>query len=86
MVKQLSNANPTMNLHSVNVQNVVEKAVSMPPTSPTILAPINAGIRPHVSAIQPNTRPPVIAPKKYTEEVVDGSAALSHTQSNCGNI
>lgn len=66
MVKQLSKANPTKNRHNVNCQKLTEKAVATPAKQPTIFAPINAGIRPYLSAIQPNIKPPKIAPTKNT--------------------
>lgn len=81
MVKQLSNAIPTKNLHTQNAQNVLQNAVAIPPTNPTKFVPTKAGIRPNLSAIQPKMRPPRMAPQKKIDWAVCGRAAFSHTQS-----
>lgn len=67
MVKQLSKASPTINLHTVNCQKFVAKAVKIPPTRPAMLDQTRAGIRPNLSAIQPKINPPTIAPTKKTD-------------------
>ena len=64
MVKQLSNAKPTKKRIKANCQKFVTNAVSTPAAKPTKFEPINAGMRPNLSAIQPNSRPPTMAPKK----------------------
>lgn len=64
MVKQLSKAMPTKNLHTQKDQNDVQKAVAMPPINPARLVPTRAGILPILSAIHPNTKPPNMAPQK----------------------
>lgn len=83
MVKQLSNAIPTTKRQRQNDQNVEQNVVAMPPISPAILVPIKAGILPYLSAIQPKTNPPSIAPQKKIACAVDGSAEFEHTQFNC---
>lgn len=64
MVKQLSKAKPTRNLQKQNAQKLWTPAVAMPATKPTKFVPTNAGILPYESAIQPNIKPPIIAPPK----------------------
>lgn len=64
IVKQLSKANPTRNLHKLNCQKFVTNAVPTPAANPIKLQPANAGILPYLSAIHPNSNPPQIAPKK----------------------
>lgn len=81
IVKQLSNANPTMNRKKANDAKLNEYADATPPMKPSILVPTNAGIRPYRSAIMPNMRPPKMAPQKKIDWAKDGSAALSHTHS-----
>lgn len=51
----------------MNDQKLVANAVMTPAAPPTTFAPIRAGTRPKRSAIQPNNRPPVIAPQKNTD-------------------
>lgn len=82
IVKQLSNANPTMKRHNVNVTKLFENAVRMPPTKPNRFEPTSAGMRPYRSAIHPKSSPPTMAPQKNTDWAIDGRAALSHTHSN----
>lgn len=66
MVKQLSKAIPTKNLHKQKVQNELQNAVPIPAANPIKFVPTKAGILPLLSASQPNTRPPKIAPQKNT--------------------
>lgn len=82
-VKQLSNANPAKYRHNVNDQKWWQNAVPIPARPPTTLAPISAGTRPNRSAIHPNKRPPVIAPRKNTDCAMVGRASLSQTHPNC---
>lgn len=86
IVKQLSNANPTIKRHTENIQKFVENAVAIPPTKPNKFDMTNEGIRPYRSAIQPNNKPPTIAPQKKIDCAIDGSAELSQTHSNCKTI
>lgn len=67
IVKQLSNANPTKNRQIINSQKFAQYAVPIPAAKPIKLHPANAGIRPNLSAIQPNNKPPQMAPKKKTD-------------------
>lgn len=85
IVKQLSNANPTKKRHNVNVQNCVVNAVITPATKPNKLHPHSDGIRPNLSAIQPNSSPPTMAPQKNIDCAIAGNAALLHTHSCCKN-
>lgn len=64
MVKQLSNAKPTRKRHKLNSQKLPVYAVAIPAMKPIELQPTNAGIRPNLSAIQPNNNPPNMAPMK----------------------
>lgn len=64
IVKQLSNANPTINRKKANEIKLNEYADAIPPMKPSIFVPTNAGIRPYRSAITPNRRPPTMAPQK----------------------
>lgn len=82
IVKQLSKAKPTKNLHSVNCQKDVVKAESTPAMRPVRLVPTRAEIRPYLSAIQPKIRPPIIAPQKNMDWAIVGRAFRSHTQFN----
>lgn len=80
IVKQLSKAIPTKNLHKQNDQKVVQKAVAIPPTKPAIFVPTKAGILPYLSAIQPKINPPNMAPQKKMDCAVEGNAEFEHTQ------
>lgn len=82
IIKQLSNANPSKNRQNVNTQKLPENAVATPAIKPNKFEPINAGIRPNRSAIQPNNKPPKTAPMKNIACAMAGNAALSHTQSS----
>lgn len=82
IVKQLSKANPTKNLHRANCQKFPVKAVSTPAMKPIILHPAKAGTLPNLSAIQPNNRPPTIAPMKNIDCANVGSVEFSQTQFN----
>lgn len=82
IVKQLSKANPTKNLHKANCQKFPVKAVKSPAIKPTILHPAKAGTLPNLSAIQPNNRPPTIAPMKNIDCASVGSVEFSQTQFN----
>lgn len=82
MVKQLSNAMPTTNLHRQKLQKLLEKAVPIPATNPTRLVPTKAGILPLLSANQPKTSPPKMAPQKNIACDMVAKADLSQTQSN----
>lgn len=82
IVKQLSNENPTINRKIQNDVKLYEKAVATPPIKPIILVATKAGIRPYRSAINPNSKPPQIAPQKNIDCATDGNAALSQTHSN----
>lgn len=64
MVKQLSKANPTKNRQTVKVQKLFVNAVAIPAIAPKTFVPISDGILPYRSAIQPNNKPPTIAPQK----------------------
>lgn len=55
---------PTRNRQTEKVQNVVQKAVAIPPTKPIRFVPTKAGILPNLSAIHPKTSPPSMAPQK----------------------
>lgn len=81
IVKQLSKAIPTKNLQTAKVQNDEHMVVAIPPMKPTRLVPTRAGILPNLSAIQPKTRPPKMAPQKKMDWAMLGRAAFSHTQS-----
>lgn len=83
IVKQLSKAIPTKNLQTQNDQKLVQKVVAIPPTKPAMLVPIKAGILPYLSAIQPNTNPPNMAPQKKMDCAVEGKAEFEQTQSSC---
>lgn len=74
-MKQLSNANPTMNRKTQNDTKLYENAVPTPPINPSKFVPTKAGIRPYRSAIKPNSNPPTIAPKKNIDCANDGNAA-----------
>lgn len=80
IVKQLSKAIPTKNLQTQNDQNVVQKAVAIPPIKPAKLVPTKAGILPYLSAIQPKTNPPSMAPQKKMDCAVEGNAEFEQTQ------
>lgn len=80
MVKQLSKAIPTTNLQAQNAQNVLQEAVTIPATKPTMFVPTRAGILPYLSAIHPNTKPPSIAPPKNIACAIVGKAEFSQTQ------
>lgn len=83
MVKQLSNAIPTRNRQTQNDQKVVQNTVAIPPTNPTMLVPKSTGILPYLSASQPKTKPPKMAPPKKTACATEGNADRSQTQSSC---
>lgn len=80
MVKQLSKAMPTKKRHTQNDQKELQNAVAIPAANPTKLVPTKAETRPCLSANQPNTKPPSIAPPKKIAWAIVGRAELSHTQ------
>lgn len=80
IVKLLSKAIPTKNLQAQKDQNVLQNAVAIPAAKPTMFVPTRAGMRPCLSAIQPKTRPPRIAPPKKMAWAMVGRAEFSHTQ------
>uniref|UniRef100_A0A1Y1LKW0 Uncharacterized protein n=1 Tax=Photinus pyralis TaxID=7054 RepID=A0A1Y1LKW0_PHOPY len=86
IVKQLSKAIPTRNLHKQKVQNELQNAVPTPAANPTKFVPTSAGILPLLSASQPKTKPPRIAPQKKIDWDIVGRAAFSQTQSNSAEM
>lgn len=64
IVKQLSKAMPTKKRQTQNVQKELQNAVAIPAANPTKLVPTSAETLPCLSASQPNTKPPNIAPPK----------------------
>lgn len=80
MVKQLSKAIPTKKRQTQNDQKELQNAVAIPAANPTKLVPTKAATRPCLSANQPNTKPPNIAPPKKIAWAIVGNAELSHTQ------
>lgn len=80
IVKQLSKAIPTKKRQRQKLQKELQNAVATPAVNPTKLVPTRAETRPCLSANQPNTKPPRIAPPKKIAWAIEGSAEFSHTQ------
>lgn len=80
IVKLLSNAIPTKNLQTQKAQKELQNAVAIPAANPTKFVPTRAETRPCLSANQPKTKPPSMAPPKKIAWAIVGKAALSHTQ------
>lgn len=80
IVKQLSKAIPTKNLHMQKLKNEPHQVVAIPLRNPIRFDPTRAGSRPNLSANHPNIKPPNIAPPKNIAWAVWGEAAFSQTQ------
>ena len=64
MLMMLSKARPVKKRHKANVSKELVAAVAQDAMNPTPTQSARAGIRPLLSAIQPNKNPPTIDPQK----------------------